>query len=225
MNGIPENISNLLGEVGANSTDVWEVRKNTWVVKHKALERIAAHLNIKFDSPKIIHADMESKQVAIEVSGSAGENTAWSIGEAAPYNNKNEYPFAMAEKRAKDRVILKLAGIHGDAYSEEEADDFKESEESEAERELSWLIAHNEACMNHLGSMYFVKQYLEGDDPKWDSAVEDWEEIPNDDKVLIWKAPSKGGFFTSKERQQIKSTEFIEASKRYLNDQKGESNE
>ena len=220
MNGIPENISNLLREVGANSTDVWEVRKNTWVVKHKALERIAAHLDIKFDSPKIIHADMESKQVAIEVSGSAGENTAWSIGEAAPYNNKNSYPFAMAEKRAKDRVILKLAGIHGDAYSEEEGDDFKE-----AERELNWLIAHNEACMDHLGSIYFVKQYLEGDDPKWDSAAEAWEEIPNDDKVLIWKAPSKGGFFTTKERQQIKSTEFIEASKRYLNDQKGESNE
>ena len=109
--------------------------------------------------------------------------------------------------------------------SKEEADDFKESEESEAERELSWLIAHNEACMNHLGSMYFVKQYLVGDDPKWDSAAEAWEEIPNDDKVLIWKAPSKGGFFTTKERQQIKSTEFIEASKRYLNDQKGESNE
>ncbi len=31
----------------------------------------------------------------------------------------------MAEKRAKDRVILKLAGIHGLVYSEEEADDFK----------------------------------------------------------------------------------------------------
>ena len=134
MNGIPENISNLLKEVGANSSDVWEVRRGTWVVKHKALERIATHLKIKFDSPKIIHADMESKQVAIEVNGSAGENTAWSIGEAAPYNNKNTYPFAMAEKRAKDRVILKLAGIHGDAYSEEEADDFKEPKKSEAER-------------------------------------------------------------------------------------------
>ena len=32
----------------------------------------------------------------------------------------------MAEKRAKDRVILKLAGIHGYIYSEEEADEFKE---------------------------------------------------------------------------------------------------
>ena len=34
------------------------------------------------------------------------------------------YVYAMAEKRAKDRVIIKLAGLHG-AYSEEEADDFK----------------------------------------------------------------------------------------------------
>ena len=33
----------------------------------------------------------------------------------------------MAEKRAKDRVILKLVGLHGYAYSEEEADDFKKA--------------------------------------------------------------------------------------------------
>jgi hypothetical protein len=34
-------------------------------------------------------------------------------------------PIAMAEKRSKDRVILKLLAVHGDLYSEEEADDFK----------------------------------------------------------------------------------------------------
>ena len=33
----------------------------------------------------------------------------------------------MAEKRAKDRVILKLIGVAGFVYSEDEADDFKES--------------------------------------------------------------------------------------------------
>jgi hypothetical protein len=31
----------------------------------------------------------------------------------------------MAEKRAKDRVVLKLIGLHGLVYSEEESDDFK----------------------------------------------------------------------------------------------------
>lgn len=33
----------------------------------------------------------------------------------------------MAEKRAKDRVILKLVGLHGYVYSEEESDDFKDA--------------------------------------------------------------------------------------------------
>ena len=33
---------------------------------------------------------------------------------------------AMAEKRSRDRVILKLLSLHGALYSEDEADDFKE---------------------------------------------------------------------------------------------------
>jgi hypothetical protein len=33
----------------------------------------------------------------------------------------------MAEKRAKDRVILKLVELHGLVYSEEEADEFKDA--------------------------------------------------------------------------------------------------
>ena len=35
------------------------------------------------------------------------------------------YVYAMAEKRAKDRVILKLVGLHGLLSSEEDADAFK----------------------------------------------------------------------------------------------------
>lgn len=34
----------------------------------------------------------------------------------------------MAEKRAKDRVILKLVGLHGDVYSQSEADEFQEEQ-------------------------------------------------------------------------------------------------
>lgn len=95
----------------------------------------------------------------------------------------------------------------------------------EITKEHNWLIAHNETCMKHLGSIHFVKHYLEGDNPKWDSAAEAFAEIPNDDQELIWKAPSKGGLFTTKERAQIESTEFNQAMKKYLNDQRGESNE
>src|SRR5919112_1975841 len=35
------------------------------------------------------------------------------------------YVYAMAEKRAKDRVILKLIGLHGLLSTEEEADELK----------------------------------------------------------------------------------------------------
>ncbi len=65
--------------------------------------------------------------VVILVTGRFNDKVEWSFGEAAPYNLKNNYPFAMAEKRAKDRVILKLVGLHGDAYSEIEADEFNET--------------------------------------------------------------------------------------------------
>lgn len=76
--------------------------------------------------PTIYAQDIKSKEVAMCVVGHMGDRTEWATGEAAPYNNKNNYPFAMAEKRAKDRVILKLVGLHGDVYSEEEADELKE---------------------------------------------------------------------------------------------------
>ena len=55
----------------------------------------------------------------------------WSFGEATPKNNKNSYPYAMAEKRAKDRITLALAGIHGYVYSEMEAEDFQSSSPNE----------------------------------------------------------------------------------------------
>jgi len=61
------------------------------------------------------------------VTGCLGDFSEWSIGESTPRNTTNNYPFAMAEKRAKDRVILKLLGVAGFVYSEQEADNFERS--------------------------------------------------------------------------------------------------
>ena len=103
---------------------VWDCH-GTWVIYHKAVELIAAAAGVKFYPPEIIVREQATKHVAILVTGALGDKEEWSIGECAPYNNKNGYPFAMAEKRAKDRVVLKLIGLHGEIYSEDEADDFK----------------------------------------------------------------------------------------------------
>ena len=131
-NKIPENLAKILKYIGETpQTSLWDCH-GTWVVKHKALEKVANLFSISFDDPVVIETDIKNKCIAIMVKGyhnkgSAGKVEAWSIGEASPYNTKNIYPYAMAEKRAKDRVILKLIGVSGDVYSEEEADNLKNS--------------------------------------------------------------------------------------------------
>jgi hypothetical protein len=115
----------FMEKYGVESDEIWEVHGTTWCVKHKALERIAAEVGIVWEKPELKVCDMEKGFVSVLVGGKLGDHTEYSFGEASPKNNKNSYPIAMAEKRSKDRVILKLLAVHGDLYSEEEADDFK----------------------------------------------------------------------------------------------------
>jgi hypothetical protein len=123
---IDPKIGEVLRKHGFDASACWDCH-GVWVIYHKVLERIAALEGIKFDQPLVVEADGANKIAALCVTGHLGDLTEWSIGEAAPSNNKNAYPFAMAEKRGKDRVILKLIGLHGLAYSEEEAETFKDN--------------------------------------------------------------------------------------------------
>lgn len=127
MPDIEPEVGKVLKACGLDQSAVWKHKQSgKWIVYHWALEKAAAKKKIKFDQPTIVHADPAGKLATIIVTGHLGEQCEWSFGEAAPYNTTQSYPFAMAEKRGKDRVILKLIGLHGLAYSEEEADDFKE---------------------------------------------------------------------------------------------------
>ncbi len=118
-------IVEVLKSFGFDRNAIWDCH-GTLVVYHRVLEQIAAKVPITFDPPMVLEANGAGKVAALCVTGSMPSGKReWSIGEASPANNKNAYPFAMAEKRAKDRVILKLIGLHGLAYSEEEADEFK----------------------------------------------------------------------------------------------------
>lgn len=97
-------------------------KPNVWAIKHKVCEQIAADVGITFDLPVVVESDSANKTVALIVTGHMGDRTEWSFGEASPGNCKNQYPYSMAEKRGKDRVILKLIGLHGDVHSDEEFD-------------------------------------------------------------------------------------------------------
>jgi hypothetical protein len=118
-------ITDFMDRYKVDADEIWEVRSGAWAIKHLALERVAAEQKITFDRPAILEINLEKKLMALCVFGTFGDRTEWSIGESAPYNTKPGYPGAMAEKRAKDRVILKLLNAHGTLYSEEEADEFK----------------------------------------------------------------------------------------------------
>lgn len=113
--------------------NVWRVQ-GTAVIYHRTLERIAAQAGIAFDAPILVRAERD--EAVILVTGrlpgakAGAERVEWSIGEALINVNyrvsgkQAAYVYAMAEKRAKDRVILKLIELHGLVYSEEEADEF-----------------------------------------------------------------------------------------------------
>lgn len=129
---------------------LWDCH-GVWVAYHKAIERIAAKAGVAFEMPQIIEANTAAKTATIAVRGTMGERSEWSFGEASPANNKNAYPFAMAEKRAKDRVVLKLIGLHGLVYSEEESDDFKPQQQANDDRPLNLPAAKSSASLKRDG--------------------------------------------------------------------------
>jgi len=126
MASIPREVADFMKKYGVTSDEVWPVPGGkAYAVKHKALERIALELNIKFERPSVVACDLVKRSMVICTFASMGDKTEWSFGEAAPENCKNAYMAAMAEKRSRDRVILKLLAAHGDLYSEDESDEFK----------------------------------------------------------------------------------------------------
>lgn len=129
MATLKKELKEILDKYGINPQDksqLWDCH-GTLVLYHKAYEIIAAKENIIFDAPTVIEGNTKDKTVALLVTGRMGDRSEWSFGEASAANLKSTYPYAMAEKRAKDRVIAKLVGLAQYVYSEDEADDFKDA--------------------------------------------------------------------------------------------------
>lgn len=212
----------ILKQYGENAEDaMWDCH-GVWVVYHKAIERIAAKAGVTFEMPEIVEARTADKTVAIVVRGFMGDRSEWSFGEAAPSNNKNAYPYAMAEKRGKDRVVLKLVGLHGLAYSEEESDDFKPEitpntvtgpaikSSAQLKRDGNWdkLMmelsldfgdCHTRLALEKIKKHYRERAQSEGWTKAWMSALKNEfdtfeETLPkSDDDTFPGDVPSNGG--------------------------------
>ena len=119
-----------------DNSQIWDCH-GTLVLYHKAYEIIAAKEKITFSAPQMIRS--EKDEAVIIVTGTMGDRSEWSFGEAAIGLNylvkpkQSGYPYAMAEKRGKDRVIGKLVGLAPYVYSEDEAEDFKNGDREAVE--------------------------------------------------------------------------------------------
>jgi hypothetical protein len=135
-------IADVLRKYGEDPTDednvVWDCH-GTWVVYHRAVERMAVRAGVLFDPPQVLRAERD--EAVILAFARLGDRADWDIGECLVGVNyrvaqrQAAYVYAMAVKRARDRVILKLIGLQGLLYSEAEADEFRDPGERPAEPE------------------------------------------------------------------------------------------
>ena len=131
---IPEEAKKIFKDLKISPQEAtWDCH-GTPVVLHKYVEIIGAKLNVSVDSLDVIEANTKDAVVSMKCVASIGDRQVISYGECSPKNNKNAYPYAMAEKRAVGRCILKLANLHGFVYSEDESDAFKKPKESKQEQ-------------------------------------------------------------------------------------------
>jgi len=116
-------VKDILQELKFNPSEcLWEKHGAT-CMKHRYIEIAGQEKGVVIESLDEVEKNSAEGVVAIKCTASLGKLKVITYGEATPKNNKNGYPYAMAEKRAIDRAILKLIGIHGFVYSDDEVDD------------------------------------------------------------------------------------------------------
>ena len=119
MAKIAPDIKELLQKHNLKKEDVWDCH-GTWVLYHKSIERIQLKEKIVIVDLTVEYIDLALYSVVVKCTAVQEGIKVITFGECTPKNNRNSYPVAMAEKRAIDRAVLKLTGMHGDFYSEDE---------------------------------------------------------------------------------------------------------
>lgn len=101
------------------------------------------------------------------------------------------------------RIAFGFAGI----YDEDEAERIVEATVVDPEQLRRERLSQSVAALQ--GSIAVIKEGIETGELS--RAAEAWFELTGEEQDSIWVAPSKGGPFTTKEREVIKSSEFRKA--------------
>jgi len=126
-------IKELQKKYSLSKDDFWNLTGNVWILTHDAVTKIGQIENVIFENPTIVehsreHCVLMGTATIIKEDKKIAEE--WTFGEADRKTNcKNSYIYAMAEKRLKDRLTLKLISAYEyGIYSDTEADSFKKKD-------------------------------------------------------------------------------------------------
>lgn len=112
------------------------------------------------------------------------------------------------------RYLLKM--VFNVAIGEDDTDGNTEDDPKPAAA-LDRLMKHNGYLREFIFTVAAIKGALMEDPPKWSAAAEAWLELDGESKQGLWLATTKGGVFSVKEREQLKSNEFVAACKEFGN--------
>jgi hypothetical protein len=115
-------------------------------------------------------------------------------------NNAVANPNAFQINTAKMRCLTKGLSMHGLGAYIYAGEDLPAPEPEKS---------YEDWCAENKESILAVKAGIANEDLA--SAAEAWFELDNETKQALWKAPSKGGCFTTQEREILKSPEFRQA--------------
>ena len=115
-------------------------------------------------------------------------------------NKAVENPNAFQINTAKMRCLTKGLSMHGLGAYIYAGEDLPAPEPEKS---------YEDWCAENKDSILAVKAGIANEDLA--SAAEAWFELDNETKQALWKAPSKGGCFTTQEREILKSPEFRQA--------------
>ena len=112
-----------------NPVDLWKCHNN-WILTHDAVTKIAHIENIKLSKIESIYQSETACKFLVTMVREDNDGNvvdiAISVGEADKSNCTSRYLACLAEKRGRDRCVLKLIKAYEwGVYSEEEAEAFK----------------------------------------------------------------------------------------------------
>lgn len=143
-----------------------------------------------------VDVSYESTAFARESFSKKGMDDSQITGSASSYARKYALNGLFAIDDTKD-----ADGMDNTAHESKKDSEEKAKAAADAE--------YQDTVDRHLDSLVCIRDALSASD--YSTAKEAWAELSEEVKTIIWKAPSKGGWFTTKEREQMKSNEWSAA--------------